>query len=141
MLFRSVGRDKPDLSKFSKAAVREYVRCFKDPRAIHAACEDYRAAGTIDLVHDRHDRNDKLTLPVLVLWGRQGVVARLFDCLADWREVADNVTGRALNCGHFIPEEAAPQTLKAIERFLRQHPIDITLLAAGASGMLNQIKR
>jgi haloacetate dehalogenase len=121
-----VGREKADLSKFSKAAVREYVRCFKDPRAIHASCEDYRAAGTIDLVHDRRDRDKKLTMPVLALWGSQGVVARLFDCLADWRDVAENVTGRALTCGHFIPEQAAPQTLKEIERFLRQHPLGVS---------------
>jgi haloacetate dehalogenase len=106
--------------------VREYVRCFKDPRAIHASCEDYRAAGTIDLVHDRRDRDKKLTMPVLALWGSQGVVARLFDCLADWRDVAENVTGRALTCGHFIPEQAAPQTLKEIERFLRQHPLGVS---------------
>ena len=120
-----VGRDKPDLSKFDRAAVREYVRCFKDPRAIHGSCEDYRAAGTIDLEHDRADRDAgrKLAMPVLALWGRQGVVGRLFDCLADWREVADDVTGRALNCGHFIPEEAAPQALAEIRRFLKAHPM------------------
>ncbi len=116
-----VGRDKPDLSKFDKRAVREYVRCFKDPRAIHASCEDYRAAGTIDLVHDRGDRRKKLKMPVLALWGSQAVVGRMFDCLADWKEVASNVTGRPLPCGHFIPEEAAPQTLKEIERFLDRH--------------------
>jgi len=37
--------------------------------------------------------------------GKQGVIEALFDCLADWREVAADVRGRALNCGHFIPEE------------------------------------
>ncbi len=118
-----VGREKPDLRAFSKAAVREYVRCFKDPRAIHASCEDYRAAGTIDLVHDRRDRHRKLQMPMLALWGRRAVVERLFDCLADWREVAEDVSGRALDCGHFVPEEAAPATLREISRFLRRHPM------------------
>lgn len=120
-----VGRAEPDLSAFSKAALREYVRCYADPKAIHASCEDYRAAGTIDLVHDRadRDRGHKLQMPMLALWGRQGVVGRMFDCLADWREVAEHVTGRALPCGHFIPEEAAPQALREITRFLRQHPL------------------
>jgi haloacetate dehalogenase len=46
-----VGRAEPDLRKFSKEAIAEYKRCFSDPRAIHASCEDYRAAGTIDLEH------------------------------------------------------------------------------------------
>lgn len=118
-----VGRDAPDLSKFDERSVREYVRCFDDPSAIHASCEDYRAAGTIDLEHDRADRGRKLQMPVLALWGGQGVIASLFDCLADWREAAANVTGRALDCGHFVPEEAPEETLAEVERFLDQHPM------------------
>lgn len=120
-----VGRDKPDLSAFSKEAIREYVRAFGNPLAIHASCEDYRAAGTIDLEHDRHDREQKLSMPVLALWGKQGVIHSLFDCLADWREVADNVAGRALDCGHFIPEEAPEKALHEIRRFLRRHPLSM----------------
>jgi haloacetate dehalogenase len=118
-----VGRAKPDLSKFSKKAITEYVRCFRNPRAIHASCEDYRASGTTDLEHDRRDRGRKLKMPVQALWGSQAVVGKQFDCLADWREVAENVTGRALDCGHFLPEESPRETLEAITRFIRQHPI------------------
>ncbi|MFZ9678684.1 MAG: alpha/beta fold hydrolase [Quisquiliibacterium sp.] len=124
-LLGRVGRDKQDLSKFDKAAVAEYVRCFANPRAIHGSCEDYRAAGTIDLEHDRKDRGRKLKMPMLALWGAQGVIARMFDCLADWREVAESVEGRALPCGHFIPEEAAAQALSQIARFLRRHPMHL----------------
>jgi haloacetate dehalogenase len=116
-----VGRAEPSLRKFSKEAIAEYKRCFADPRAIHASCEDYRAAGTIDLEHDRKDRGKKLKMPVLALWGSQAVVGTQFDCLADWREVATNVTGRALECGHFLPEEAPQETLREIKRFLQQH--------------------
>ena len=121
-----VGREEADLSKFSDEAVREYVRCFAEPDAIHASCEDYRAAGTIDLDHDRADRaaGHKLQMPLLALWGRDGVVASMFDCLADWRELAANVTGQALPCGHFIPEEAPDEALAQIESFLRRHPLD-----------------
>ncbi len=113
-----IGRGKSGLKHFSKAAQREYVRCFRDPRTIHATCEDYRAAATIDLVHDRADRRRKLKIPVLALWGKHGVIEAMFDCLADWREVATNVSGRALPCGHFLPEEAPRETLREIERFL-----------------------
>jgi haloacetate dehalogenase len=121
-----VGREEPDLSGFSGEAVREYVRCFADPAAIHASCEDYRAAGTIDLEHDRTDRSAGrvLKMPLLALWGQAGVIASMFDCLADWREVAANVVGRALPCGHFIPEEAPQETLAEIEAFLRMHPLE-----------------
>ena len=121
-----VGRDQPDLSKFAGEAVAEYVRCFGDPAAIHASCEDYRAAGSIDLEHDRADRGRKLQMPVLALWGAQGVIASLFDCLADWREVAADVEGHALDCGHFVPEEAPEATLAQIEQFLLRHPMRTT---------------
>ena len=116
-----VGRTKPDLSAFDPQAIDAYVRAFADPRAIHASCEDYRAAGTIDLEHDRADRGRKINTPVLALWGARAVVGKLFDCLADWREVANNVTGRAIDCGHFLPEEAPVETLAEIERFISSH--------------------
>ncbi len=120
-----IGRDEPDLSKFHEVAVREYVRCYADPAAIHASCEDYRAAGTIDLEHDRADRaaGRKLPMPMMALWGAQGVVGNMFDCLADWQDVANNAIGRALLCGHFVPEEAPQETLAEIERFLQAHPM------------------
>jgi haloacetate dehalogenase len=113
-----VGRTEPDLSAFDPQAIDAYVRAFADPRAIHASCEDYRAAGTIDLEHDRADRGRKINTPVLALWGARAVVGKLFDCLADWREVANRVTGRAIDCGHFLPEEAPLETLAEIERFI-----------------------
>jgi haloacetate dehalogenase len=116
-----LGRGPDKLRRFDKRAVAEYVRCFKDPRTIHASCEDYRAAASIDLVHDRKERK-KLPMPVLALWARHSPVGALFDCLADWREVANDVRGRALNCGHFIPEEKPGELLLELRRFLRQNP-------------------
>jgi haloacetate dehalogenase len=117
-LLRRLGRGKSGLKYFSKEAMAEYVRAFKDPRTIHATCEDYRAAATIDLIHDQKDRA-KLKMPLLALWGRQGVIEALFDCLGDWREVASDVRGRSLPCGHFIPEEKPKELLAELRRFLR----------------------
>jgi haloacetate dehalogenase len=92
-------------SAFDARALAEYRRCFT-PDAIHAMCEDYRAAAGIDLEHDRADEARRIECPVHVLWGERGVIQRLFTPLADWREkAAAEVTGRALPCGHFIPEE------------------------------------
>ncbi len=121
-----VGRAEADLSKFSDEAVQEYVRCFSDPAAIHASCEDYRAAGTIDLVHDRADRaaGHKLAMPMLALWGAEAVVGKMFDCLADWQAVASDVTGRAMPCGHFVPEKAAQETSQETGNFLASHPME-----------------
>lgn len=108
---------------FTKAALAEYERAFADPRTIHATCEDYRASATIDLEHDRTDRARKLAMPVLALWGARGVVGRMFDCLSEWRAVARNVTGQALDCSHFLPEEAPEATLAAVQGFLDARPM------------------
>jgi haloacetate dehalogenase len=110
-----IGRSRDGLMRFPRTVQREYMRCFD----AHSTCEDYRAAATIDLMHDRKDLRRKLRMPVLALWGRQGVIAALFDCLADWREVATNVRGRALPCGHFIPEEKPKELLAELRRFLK----------------------
>ena len=109
-----LGRGKSGIKVFDKSALAEYQRCF-DP---HSTCEDYRAAATIDLVHDRKSRG-KIAMPVLALWGRQGVIAALFNCLADWREVAADVRGRALQCGHFIPEEKPKELVDELRGFLK----------------------
>ncbi|MDK8463602.1 alpha/beta hydrolase [Marinobacter sp. SS13-12] len=104
---------------FDPGAVAEYVRCFRDPRVIHASCEDYRAAATIDLEHDRHDRdrNRKIECPLLVLWGSRGFVHRTYDVMAVWQRYADKVEGRLLGCGHFLPEEAPEDVLRELQRW------------------------
>ncbi len=110
---------RKDVSEtFDPAALEEYKRCFRDPAAIHASCEDYRAAATIDLDHDRTDLNRKIGCPLLVLWGTQGLVGRLFDVLGLWRERAGDVTGRSIDCGHYLAEEAPADTLAALQAFL-----------------------
>jgi haloacetate dehalogenase len=103
---------------FAPQAYDEYRRCFLDPAAIHASCEDYRAAASIDLVHDEADLERKIACPLLALWGRRGVMARNFDVLATWRERATDVRGHALDCGHFLPEDAPEATLAALTEFL-----------------------
>ena len=115
-----IGRGRSKLKHFPSAAQRAYARAFNDPRTIHATCEDYRAAATIDLVHDRQDLRKKIRMPVLALWGKQAVVEAMFDCLADWREVAADVRGKALDCGHFIPEEKPAALLAELRRFWKR---------------------
>ena len=103
---------------FTEEALGEYRRCFRDPAGIAATCEDYRAAATVDLEHDRADSEKRVACPLLVLWGAEGVVGKMFDALALWREKASDVRGHALPCGHFLPEEAPRETLAALEDFL-----------------------
>ena len=105
---------------FAPEAMADYIRCFADPAAIHAACEDYRAGGSIDFEHDSTDFGQKkITCPVLVLWGSGGIARRSSDPLAAWRPWADDLRGRAIaECGHFLPEEAPEETRRALEEFL-----------------------
>lgn len=99
------------------AAADEYIRCFSDPAAIHAACEDYRAAASIDLRHDAADDGRKIACPVLVLWGGRSLVGSHYDVLSAWSRRAVKVGGNAVDCGHFLAEEAPQETLKALMSF------------------------
>jgi haloacetate dehalogenase len=99
-------------------AYAEYRRCFSDRAAIHASCEDYRAAATIDLTHDEADLDRKISCPVLVLWGVNGLVGRKYDVLAVWRDRATQVSGKGLQGGHWLAEEVPNETLAEIKSFL-----------------------
>jgi haloacetate dehalogenase len=106
---------------FDEKALTEYVRCFNDPAAIHASCEDYRAAASTDLDDDdaAAARGQRVTAPVLALWGEHGFVGRHYpDVLAVWRQYADSVTGRSLPCGHYLAEEVPLLTAAALLDFL-----------------------
>jgi haloacetate dehalogenase len=104
---------------FAPPALAEYQRCFREAATIHSTCEDYRAAATIDLVHDREDwqQGNRIACPLLVLWGKRGFVHRTYDVLAVWRTYAQQVTGYPLDCGHFLPEEDPAGVTQALLTF------------------------
>ena len=104
----------------AQEAWNEYLRCIGDPAAIHAMCEDYRAGASIDLEHDRSDLQRKVTCPLLVLWGGQNPIWKPFDMLETWRQRAVTVTGEALPCGHYLPEEAPDATYTRLHRFFSE---------------------
>jgi haloacetate dehalogenase len=103
--------------EYHPAARAEYTRCFCTPEAVHASCEDYRAAASIDLEHDAADRGP-LELPLLVLWGLRGRMERVYDVPATWRSLATDVTTRPVDCGHFVAEERPRETAEALLEFL-----------------------
>lgn len=102
-------------------AVAEYTRCLRDPKTIHATCEDYRAGASIDLVHDDADfvAGKKITCPLLALWSTRGYVGRTQDVMQVWRDYATNVQGQGLPCGHFLPEEMPDETYAALRAFFQ----------------------
>jgi haloacetate dehalogenase len=115
-----MGRRSAGLAPFDPRALAEYERCIALPGTAHGLCEDYRAAAGIDLIHDRSDRDAgrMLQMPVLALWGQDGVVHRCFNPLEEWRRVARDVQGQALACGHYIAEEAPEALLAQVQPFL-----------------------
>jgi haloacetate dehalogenase len=105
---------------FDPRALAEYERCFT-PEAIHSMCEDYRAAASIDLEHDRTGDDRLVECPVHVLWGERGVVNRLFTPLADWQaRTREKVTGRTTPGGHYIPEESPALLVDEMLAFFRR---------------------
>lgn len=114
------GLGSKGLAHVEPEALAEYERGFCNAEGIHAACEDYRAAASIDLEHDRATRAAGQTLqcPLHVLWGTRGVIAKLFEPIADWQAVAGNtVTGCGLEAGHFLVEEQPEQVAEELAGF------------------------
>ena len=106
---------------FAVVAVDNYVTHFRDPAVIAATCEDYRAAASIDLEHDEHSYSsgERITCPLLVLWGSAGFVGRHYDVPAVWKSYAADVSAMAIaGSGHFLAEEAPEATTAALTQFL-----------------------
>ena len=119
---RIMGSRHAGLDPFDPQAIAEYQRCLALPGAAHGLCEDYRASRTIDLEHDRSDREAgrHLSVPLKVLWGEFGTIERCFDALAEWRAVSGaGVEGGTLPCGHYLPEEAPDAILHQLIDFMR----------------------
>ncbi|MEP2029910.1 MAG: alpha/beta hydrolase [Paracoccaceae bacterium] len=95
-----------------------YLEAYQKPETIHAICEDYRAAASIDLIHDANDAEVHVVAPLLALWGAKGTVGALYDVLETWREKALDVSGCALPCGHSVQEEVPQLFLNHVLPFL-----------------------
>jgi len=102
-----MGTRSAGLAPFPPEVLAEYLRCLSLPGTARGICEDYRASAGIDLTHDQADLDAgrRLELPLRILWGAEGTVGRCFDPLAEWRQVATQVSGRALPGGHYLAEE------------------------------------
>ena len=104
---------------FAPEALDDYLRCFRDPRTVHAICEDYRAGATLDFDLDEADRiaGRRIACPVLALWGRRNRLEEWYDVLSVWRDWADDVRGESLDCGHYLAEEAPRETYERLREF------------------------
>lgn len=102
----------------------QYVEMFRDPVRVHGVCEEYRAAATIDVEHDRADLEAKreITCPMLHLWAAGGPLDTFYanagGPLGVWKRWAPKVQGRAMKGGHFFPEENPADTTDLLKTFL-----------------------
>lgn len=102
---------------FLPEALDEYLTTFDSPDAIHASCEDYRAAATIDIEHDNADQGQKLQQPLQVLWAKRGAIEACFDALTLWRRRAANVCGEAVDATHYMAEEIPAEIAERMRGF------------------------
>jgi haloacetate dehalogenase len=109
---------------FGMEILEEYVSNFRDPARVHGICEEYRAASTIDVQHDRADKDAsrKIECPMLHLWAESGPLDRFYTKeggpLGIWRQWAPLAHGQAIKGGHFFPEENPNDTAALIKQFL-----------------------
>jgi haloacetate dehalogenase len=119
-----MGKRHAGLAAFAPEALAEYERCARIAGTAQAICGDYRAGAGIDLEHDVADEaaGRNVEQPLRVLWGAHGAVGRCFDVLQLWRRRASRLSGRSLDCGHYIAEEAPSDLLDEAFRFFNPTP-------------------
>jgi len=116
-------REPKDADFFHPEALADYLTAARKPATISGMCEDYRAAATIDLVHDRESREQgkRVQCPLLVLWGANGRIGSWYDPLAIWTNYASGpVSGGSVTSGHYLAEEAPEEVLAAVLPFLKR---------------------
>jgi haloacetate dehalogenase len=106
------------LEDFDQEMLAEYRRCWREPGMIHGSCSDYRAAATIDLMHDQEDIQTKVSCPVLAFWGSEGLMHRCFDIGDAWRRRCDDVQSTTLPGGHFFVDQFPIDTARILSAFL-----------------------
>lgn len=95
----------------------DYLRCLSNPLTVQAICEDYRAGASIDQSYSSPGAG-KIRCPVHLLWGGKGLVGKRYDTLNVWKDYAENVSGRGMDCFHWLPEEMPDEIASEIKTFI-----------------------
>lgn len=113
-----LGWGKSQLSDFDSEQLAAYRAAWHDPDMIRGSCADYRAAATIDSIHDLADQAAIVTCPTLVAYGADGVMAQMFDIPALWRQKCANVQDGPIPGGHFFIDQHPDETAALLLSFL-----------------------
>lgn len=106
------------LEAFDPVALAHYRSAWRRPEVIHATCNDYRAAIDVDFALDAQDLGRKITCPACVLYGADGVMGKLYDVPATWKDRLENMQSAGLPGGHFFVDEHPKATTQALLNFL-----------------------
>jgi haloacetate dehalogenase len=104
---------------FTPETLAEYRRCCT-PENLHAVCEDYRAAATIDFEMDKADfeAGRKIEVPTLVIWGEKSHTEKMFNPREAWpRYAADIRKFLPLPCGHYPAEQVPDELTEELQSF------------------------
>ena len=113
-----LGWGAAQLSDFGQAQLQAYRSAWRDPQAIAAMCNDYRAAIDVDLALDRADLGRQVHCPALVLYGAQGAMAQAYDVAATWAPRLADMRAAGITGGHFFPDQSPDETAQALLAFL-----------------------
>ena len=109
---------------FGPEILEQYVSTYREPARVHGICEEYRAAATIDVEHDRADKEGsrRIECPMLHLWAEGGPLDTFYakdgGPLGIWQQWAPHAQGLAMKGGHFFPEENPADTALLVKQFL-----------------------
>ena len=106
---------------FTKETLAEYARCCT-PENIHAVCEDYRAAVSLDMAMDTvdFDAGRKIDCPVAVFWGELSHTEKHYKPREAWPQYASNIVQiRPLPCGHYPAEQVPDLVISELEAFFK----------------------
>ncbi len=109
---------RPDA--ISEEAQQEYLRTYRQPGAMRAGFNFYRATPQDVADNEQFLKDGKLKMPVLCYGGESGRGRRMA-ALESWQRVAENVRGGiAEGCGHWIPEERPDWVIAELLAFFRE---------------------
>jgi haloacetate dehalogenase len=121
----ALGEWGSDRASFPRQVRAAYIEALRDPEAVHAICEEYRAAATTDFARDTEDRGAarRISCPTLALWSEGSPLDTWYEeaggPLGIWGHWAVDVTGRRISGGHFFPEQNSTETISELRSFFR----------------------
>lgn len=107
-------------------AIEVYAACFDKEETLRYSCKDYEYGAGPEYQHQQEDQEAgrKVDVPTLVMFSQAKLGARI-DVAKIWEDwVAPGTDYKAIgvgnNAGHYLPEEATDEVIKATQAFIKK---------------------